>query len=174
MRKDAPKNQRQAKVANSSADPALQADSATFDITKAAADLTEAHLLDTLRHREAQRQSATKEPEFLLDEEKLLSMDALVRRWKLEGQRLWSEREELKLADFEALGNLTSDQLLLPRRDIKRIIYNRKNEVWAGHMRTAGKQIHECDICHRLHIGEGHACIATKWTTANANRSMPQ
>ena len=76
--------------------------------------------------------------------------------------------------DFEPLGNLTEDQKLLPRVDVKRIIYNQWNVVWAKSMRDQGIQIHECSVCHRLHKeGEQHQCFATRWTTANPNRNAP-
>jgi hypothetical protein len=100
----------------------------------------------------------------LTDDEKKMSMDQLLRKWKLERQRRMQEREELKMSDFEPLGDLTEEQKLLPRPAVARIIHARKNEVWAQGMKALGHTLQKCDVCSRLHLGE-HRCLATRWRT---------
>jgi hypothetical protein len=132
--------------------------------------LTEYELLDKLREREAARRESTRAPEHLTEEEKALSMDALFRKWKLERQRAMNEREQLRFTDFEALGELTEEQKLMNRSEIRRLINHRKNQVWAKAMRTRGIDVIECNVCHRLHTGQ-HQCLRTSWTTDNTRNS---
>jgi len=128
------------------------------------ASLTEEELLKKLRERQAQRQVANRPPYYLTEEEKKLSMDGLHRQWKLERQRRNNEREVLARHDFEDLGELTEEQRELPRAVIRRIIRQRKNEVWANAMRAKGIPVSQCDVCLELTTGN-HRCVATKWTT---------
>lgn len=134
------------------------------------AKLTEAQALDVLREREAAQRAARRPPEYLTDEEKQLTMDQLFRRWKVERQRERNEREQLRMTDFEPLGELTDEQKLLRRVDVKRLVNQRKSEVWAKAMRAKGITVHECAVCHHLHTGN-HECLQTRWTTEGARNT---
>lgn len=134
------------------------------------ASMTEAQALDELRKREMQKKLETREPEYLTDAERLLSLDALSRHWKLEGQRRRAERERLNQYDFEPLGELTHQQKLLKRRDIKAIVRARKNQIWARAMEASGKEVITCEVCQHKHTGD-HQCISTGWKTADNSRS---
>lgn len=131
-------------------------------------------LLDKLRQREAERKLSEKTPEYLTDDEKRLSMDQLFRKWKLERQRKREEREQLRISDFEPLGQLTDDQMLLPRRDVQRIVNNRKNQVWAKSMQDKGIAVHTCDTCHQMytHDKEKHMCLQTRWQAQSSNPAV--
>ena len=131
---------------------------------------SEAELLEKLRKREAERRLAERLPQFLTEEEKVLSMDQLFRKWKIERQRRQNEQEELRISDFEPLGELTEEQKLLPRNQVARLINLRKNEVWASAMRQKGVDVLKCDVCGRLHTGE-HRCIQTPWRTEGLRNS---
>lgn len=132
--------------------------------------LTEGELLEKLKERQAQRQVERRAPYYLTEEEKNMSMDALHRAWKIERQRQNNEREELSRHDFAELGDLTAEQKELPRAAIRRIIRQRKNEVWATAMKARGIPVFQCDVCYELTTGN-HRCIATKWTTDNSKNS---
>jgi hypothetical protein len=134
------------------------------------AKLTESELLEKLKERQAQRQAAKRPPYYLTDDEKQLSMDALHRLWKVERQRQNNEKEALSRHDFEELGQLTADQKELPRAAIRRLIRQRKNEVWANAMKARGIPVFQCDVCYELTTGN-HRCMATKWTTDNSKNS---
>jgi len=134
------------------------------------ARLTEEELLEQHKERHMQRQAAKRPPYYLTDEEKKLSMDALHRAWKVERQRQNNEREALSRCDFEELGHLTAEQKELPRAAVRRIIRQRKNEVWANTMKARGIPVFQCDVCYELTTGN-HRCMATKWTTDNSKNS---
>jgi hypothetical protein len=106
----------------------------------------------------------------LTEAEKMMTMDALHRAWKVERQRQNNEREALSRHDFEELGELTTEQKELPRAAVRKIIRQRKNEVWANAMKARGVPVFQCDVCYELTTGN-HRCLATKWTTDNSKNS---
>jgi hypothetical protein len=128
--------------------------------------------LDKLREREAARKEAARPPAYLTDEEKQLTMDQLARKWKVERQRQQNLREELRAQDFAPLGSLTEEQKLLPRNDVRRIVMDRKSEVWAENMRARGFEVLRCATCQRLHLPGKHECFKTSWVT-EATRNTP-
>lgn len=138
------------------------------------AGLSEAEMLAKLREREQRRREERKQPKFLTDEEKQMTMDELHRYWKVERQRRRNEREDLRVYDFQPLGQLTEEQKKLPRRDVERLIARRREEVWADTMRARGIEVLKCDTCYRLHTGD-HSCIATRWRTdAQRHSAVPR
>ena len=136
--------------------------------------LSESQMLDRLRQRESERREAERLPDYLTEEEKAMTMDELFRKWKVERQRKRNEREALRIADFQPLGELTAEQKLLPRAQVARLINVRKNEVWAQAMREKGIQVLKCDVCSRLHTGQ-HQCLQTQWRMGNGRTDqMPR
>ncbi len=136
--------------------------------------MSEEALLAALKQREAVRKSqqreANQESEFLTAEERLMSLDELHRKFKLENQRRFNEAAELRRMDFEPLGQLTEQQAMLPRYAIKRLIRQKKHEAWVKDMQARGIPLFRCDVCHEL-TNESHKCIATRWLTSGSRNS---
>lgn len=137
-------------------------------------DMTEADLLDNLKQREAARREAQRaaksDPEFLTDEERNMTMDELHRKFKVENQRRFSEAADLRATDFEPLGDLTAEQKQLPRFVVKRLIRQRKHQLWVEEMQARGVPLHRCDVCHEL-TTDSHRCVATRWLTQGNRNS---
>lgn len=130
----------------------------------------EAALLTQLRFKETQRRESHREPEFLTQEEQGMTMDELSRKWKLERQSRLNEQERLARLDFEPLGELTPEQKLLRRAVIRKLIADKKTELWTRRMQAQGIQVYRCETCNRLHTGN-HSCTATPWTLTNPRSS---
>jgi len=127
-------------------------------------ELSEEELLAKLREREKERRAAAREPEFLTEVEKRLTLDELHRKWRAEEQLRRQERPDLRRCDYVPLGELTEAEKLLPRREVKRIIRNKRHAAWVQSMHDQGIPLHICDICHDV-ATDRHQCMKTKWLT---------
>ena len=90
-------------------------------------ELKEEELREVLRQRVQERRTAPSR--YLSEEEKNMTMDELHRKWKIEGQKAREERVALNPFDFKELGELTEEQKLLPKYEIRKIIRNKKNDL---------------------------------------------
>lgn len=131
---------------------------------RTADELGEAELRDLLRVKAEARRDATQASQYLTDEEKLMSLGELHRKWKVEDQRRREERENLSRFDFEELGQLTEEQKLLPKAEVRRILRDRKNDTWVASMKAQGVPLHQCEVCQQL-TTSNHRCMATRWMT---------
>ncbi len=131
----------------------------------------EAHVLDELRKREANRRQQEQEPTTLTEEEKTMTLGQLYRKWKLETQQRRQQKETLRFHDFEDLGQLTEEHKTMTRQDLKRLINKEKNRLWADAQRAKGFPVLECETCHHLHSGD-HQCMLTKWKTDTPRGSV--
>eukprot|EP00914_Ancora_sagittata_P021317 GHVO01041989.1.p1 GENE.GHVO01041989.1~~GHVO01041989.1.p1 ORF type:complete len:211 (-),score=47.53 GHVO01041989.1:5-637(-) len=96
-----------------------------------------------------------------------MSLSDLSRLWKLEGQARRQEREQLRSTDFENLGEWTPEQKELTKGDIRKLIRERKYQVWVDRMRAKGVPLTQCSTCQEL-AGRNHTCMAMKWKLQRA------
>ena len=93
-----------------------------------------------------------------------MDLGQLHRKWKVENQQRRQERANLNRFDFNDLGELTEEEKLLPKSEIRRIIRDRKEDLWVRQMKAQGIPLHQCEVCQKL-VNDNHECIATRWIT---------
>ena len=136
---------------------------------KPSTTVTDLRSIDELSSKDlyqAYRDKKAKEPLpsgqwTLTDEEKMMDLSELARKWKIEDQKKRLEKVELKDSDFEPLGQLTEQEKLLNRGAIRRIIRDRKDEQWVKRMKAMNVEVTICPGCNRPATSR-HICFATK------------
>lgn len=91
-----------------------------------------------------------------------MDLDALHRKWKIEGQARRQERLELKNQDYEKLGELSEEEKKLTVGEIKGIIRQRKYQQWVEKMKRQNVPLKKCDVCQEL-TTDAHKCMGTRW-----------
>lgn len=123
-------------------------------------------LIECLQEKRRRELEVAGEPEWLTIEEKNLETLAQLALW-------WKKRDiarglnsrPLTQYDYTAdLGPLTPEMKVLSRRELKKIIQQRKKDRWIEDMILKGVQLHKCPTCEEL-TNDSHRCMATKWST---------
>ena len=128
-----------------------------------ASQLTEEEVKKILAVKEAERKEAERLLQRLTEEEKQMDLAALHRKWKLEAQQRQQEKLILSEFDFQPLGTLTKEESELTKREVRKIIRQRKHRQWVEAMKAKGVPLHFCDVCQELGT-DSHRCLATRFT----------
>jgi hypothetical protein len=122
--------------------------------------------------RERERRDEQKEPEYLTDNEKTMGATSLSAL-----DRLWRQKAgyQIKVSDHIEIGNLTSDQLELPRHNIRTLIRNRRAAEFIARMKADGRQLNRCEKCLQLYPVDGvHNCFfAAGWSRQTKKDGLP-
>lgn len=132
-------------------------------LDRPAAELTEEQMKQILAVKEAERKERERLLEKLTDEEKEMDAGALHRKWKLELQQKQCEQMILNPFDFDELGKLNEEEKQLTKREVRKIIADRKYKRWVESMRAKGVPLRQCEVCKEL-ANDKHVCLATRFS----------
>ncbi|KAH0476374.1 MAG: uncharacterized protein KVP18_004783, partial [Porospora cf. gigantea A] len=97
---------------------------------------------------------------YLSEEEKVLSLAQLHRKWKEEAQKRANLRKESRPSDWDDLGHLEPEMLQWTKAAIRRVIWSRKQDRWLRRMRELNIPVHTCEVCSRQ-VTSNHRCVPT-------------
>jgi hypothetical protein len=143
----------------------------TEDLTKNFIGKSEGELLAELLKREKERKLAQKKSDYLTAEEQEMGQRDLG-----ELDCFWRENAgyDIRDSDRENIGNLSHDQVTLPRRNIREIIQARRTENYIRRMKARGREVVKCVNCERAYeLSKGHQCLSTSWRTSTLKQGLP-
>lgn len=155
---------------SSSGDPAASASSRLEEIVSESlaeeyAQMTPQQLLRKLQSEEKKRREEARKPRFLNEEERLMDMDSLDKKWKEEERALREQKGEKSKQEQILLGSLSKEEKELSVTEIRKLIRQKKYENWVRKMTALGVELDVCKVCNEF-AGKAHRCLPTNWVVA--------
>jgi hypothetical protein len=125
-----------------------------------------------INRRERERREGARLPYYLTESEIELaraSLAVLDRQWRMKAGL------KIRAIDFIEIGNLTEEQLKLPRHLIRQLIRTRRTENFVERMREEGRETIRCGKCQRLYPADTtHNCfVAGGWSSNILREGVP-